>query len=166
MYNPVNSSSTFENELPGDTTYGANTSVGFRWGYLTLQGTGYYRNTNPGTTAHLQGTKKSYDSWGFAEQTGYYIVPGKWEIAQRISGVAWGAPEIPTAPRGSQETYWFSGPDLFSYHKITEFTGGLNYYLFNHNAKIELQYSYLAGKDFHDKGFGANRIWLQSQVQF
>jgi hypothetical protein len=166
MYNPVNSSSTFENELPGDTTYGANGSAGFRWGYLTLQGTGYYRHTNPGTAAHLQGTKKSYDSWGYAEQVGYYIIPGQWEIAQRISGVAWGAPEIPTAPPGGHETYWFSGPDLFSYHKITEFSGGLNYYIFNHNAKIELEYSYLAGKDFRDRGFGANRIWLQSQLQF
>ena len=126
MYNPVNSASTFENELPGDTTYGANTSVGFRLGYLTLQGTGYYRHTNPGTSAHLQGTTKSYDSWGYAEQAGYYLVPGQWEIAQRISGVAWGAPEIPTAAPGSQETYWFSGPDLFSYNKITEFSGGLN----------------------------------------
>jgi hypothetical protein len=166
MYNPVNSASTFENELPGDTTYGANTSVGFRLGYLTLQGTGYYRHTDPGTQAHLQGTFKNYDSWGWAEQAGYYLVPGQWEIAQRVSGVSWGAPEIPTAAPGSQETYWFSGPDLFSYHQITEFSGGLNYYYFGHNAKIQLEYSYLAGSDFHNNGFGANRLWVQSQIQF
>ncbi len=166
MYNPVNSASTFENELPGDTTYGANTSVGFRIGYLTLQGTGYYRHTDPGTTARSLGTDNNYDSWGYAEQAGYYLVPGQWEIAQRISGVSWGAPEIPKAAPGSQETYWFSGPDLFSYNKITEFSGGINYYYFGHNAKIELEYSYLAGSDFNDKGFGANRLWIQSQIQF
>jgi hypothetical protein len=166
MYNPVNSVSTFENELPGDTTYGANSSLGFRLGYYTAQATGYYRHTIPGTMAKSLGTTTNYDSWGYAEQMGYYLIPGQWEIAQRISGVSWGSPEIRTAAPGSQETYWFSGPDLFSYNKITEFSGGINYYYFGQNAKIQLEYSYLAGSDFHNNGFGANRLWLQSQIQF
>jgi hypothetical protein len=169
MYNPVNSNSTFENELNGDSTLGANTSIGFRYGYLTLQGTGYYRRTRPGNEARTMGVLDSYDSWGYGEQAGYYLVPGKWELAQRISGVWWGAGEIPqtgTRAAPSEETYWFSGPDTFSYHRITEYSAGLNYYLYNHNAKIELEYSYLAGSDFHNNGFGANRLWVQSQIQF
>lgn len=166
MYNPVNASSTFENELAGDSTYGANSSIGFRYGYATLQGTGYYRRTNPGNLARTTGVTSSYDSWGYGEQAGYYLVPGTWEIAQRVSGVWWGAPEIPTGAPGANETYWFSGPDLFSYHRITEYSVGLNYYLYGHNAKIEAEYSYLAGSDFSNHGFGANRLWLQSQIQF
>lgn len=169
MYNPVNSNSTFENELKGDSTYGANTSIGFRYGYLTLQGTGYYRRTKPGNQARSMGVVNAYDSWGYGEQAGYYLVPGKWELAQRVSGVWWGAGEIPqtgSAAAPSEETYWFSGPDTFPYHRITEYSVGLNYYLFNHNAKIEAEYSYLAGSDFHTNGFGANRLWIQSQIQF
>ena len=166
MYNPVNSNSTFENELVGDSTYGANSSIGFAYGYLTLQGTGYYRRTNPGNLARALGVSSGYDSWGYAEQAGYYIVPGKWELAQRISGVWWGKGEIPPGGPGENETYWFSGPDLFSYHRITEYSAGINYYLYGHNAKIEAEYSYLVGSDLSNHGFGANRFWLQSQVQF
>ena len=55
---------------------------------------------------------------------------------------------------------------MFSYNQITEFSGGLNYYYFGHNAKIEPEYSYLAGRDFNSNGFGANRLWMQSQLQF
>jgi hypothetical protein len=169
MYNPVNSNSTFENELKGDSTFGANTSIGFRYGYLNVQGTGYYRRTEPGNEARAMGVTSSYDSWGYGEQAGYYLVPGKWELAQRVSGVWWGAGEIPqtgTPAAPSKETYWFSGPDTFSYHRITEYSAGLNYYLYNNNAKIELEYSYLAGSDFHNNGFGASRLWVQSQIQF
>jgi hypothetical protein len=169
MYNPVNSNSTFENELAGDSTYGGNASVGFRWGYFTAQGTGYYRRTQPGNEARAQGVTTQYNSWGYGEQTGYYLVPGKWEIAQRVSGIWWGAGEIPqsgTVANPSSETYWFSGPDTFSYNRITEYSAGLNYYIYGHNAKIEAEYSYLAGTDFHSNGFGANRFWLQSQLQF
>ncbi|HTT74768.1 MAG TPA: hypothetical protein VMF50_02175 [Candidatus Binataceae bacterium] len=169
MYNPVNSNSTFENEMVGDSTYGGNASVGFRWGYFTAQGTGYYRRTQPGNEARAFGVTTGYNSWGYAEQTGYYLVPGKWEIAQRISGIWWGQGEIPqsgTPANPSYETYWFSGPDDFSYNRLTEYTAGLNYYLYGHNAKIEFEYSYLAGKDFNSNGFGASRLWIQSQLQF
>lgn len=169
MYNPVNSNSTFENEMNGDSTYGGNASVGFRWGYFTAQGTGYYRRTQPGNEARSFGVTTGYNSWGYGEQAGYYLVPGKWELAQRVSGIWWGAGEIPqtgTPSNPSSETYWFSGPDTFSYNRITEYSVGLNYYLHGHNAKVEAEYSYLAGSDFHSNGFGANRLWIQSQLQF
>ena len=47
-----------------------------------------------------------------------------------------------------------------------EYSTGINYYLYGHNAKIEAEYAYLVGSDFSNYGFGANRFWLQSQVQF
>lgn len=158
MYNPVEYASNFENEQPGDKVYGTTGSINFRYQYFTFQGSGYYRHTNP--HVGLSG----YDSWGFGEQSGYYLVPGTWEVAQRISGVWWGKGEIPTT--GGSETSWFSGPADFSYRKVLEYSLGLNYYLFGHNAKIQAAYSYLAGEGFNGRGFGANRLWLQSQIMF
>lgn len=103
-------------------------------------------------------------SWGFGEQAGYYLVPATWELAERVSGVWWGKGEIPAT--GGSEGVWYSGPGDFSYHKITEYSLGINYYLYGHNAKIQAAYSYLAGSSFSHAGFGANRLWLQSQVMF
>ncbi len=159
MYNPVDYSSEFENELSGDRTYGATSSLNFRYKYFTFQGSGYYRRT-------LQtGKNPSYDSWGYGEQAGLYIIPAKWELAERISGVWWGEPEIPAT--GDNQLVWFDGPTNFSYHRITEYSLGLNYYLHGHNAKVQLAYSYLAGMGFPSRsGFGANRLWLQSQLMF
>lgn len=158
MYNPVEYASNFENEQPGDKTYGATSSINFRYRYFTFQGSGYYRRTTP----HVG--LSSYDSWGYGEQAGYYLVPGRWELAERVSGVWWGKGEIPTT--GGSETSWFSGPDNFPYQKITEYSLGLNYYIFGHSAKIQAAYSYLAGQGFNNRGFGANRVWLQSQIMF
>jgi hypothetical protein len=158
MYNPVEYNSTFQNEVSGDKTYGSTASILFRYRYLSFQGTGYYRRT----IQHL--SLPSYDSWGFGEQAGYYLVPAQWEIAERITGVWWGAGEIPST--GGSENTWFSGPGDFSYHSVTEYSVGLNYYLYGHNAKIQAAYSYLAGQSFNDAGFGANRVWLQSQIMF
>jgi len=159
MYNPVDYASGFENERPGDRTYGATPSILFRYGFLSFQGTGYYRRT-------LQAADggPSYDSWGYGEQTGYYIVPGKLELAERVTGVWWGQPEI--SETGGNQNNWFSGPTNFPYHRITEYTAGLNYYLFGHNAKIQADYSYLAGSGFDDHGFGANRLEIQTQLMF
>ena len=159
MYNPVDYSSGFENETSGDRTYGATSSINFRYNYFSFQGSGYYRRT-------LQtGGAPSYDSWGYGEQAGYYIIPGAWELAERISGVWWGEGEIPAT--GGNQTTWFDGPTNFSYHKMTEYSLGLNYYLYGHNAKIQAAYSYLAGTGFHSgSGFGANRLWIQTQLMF
>ncbi len=158
MYNPIEYASTIENELPGDKTFGATSSVLFRYRYLSFQGTGYYRRT-----IQHEGLP-GYDSWGFGEQAGYYIVPATWEIDERVSGVWWGAGEIPST--GGSETNWFSGPGDFSYHSLTEYSLGVNYYLYGHNAKIQAAYSYLAGQSFKDAGFGANRLELQTQIMF
>lgn len=159
MYNPVDYTSGFENETSGDRTYGATASINFRYNYFTFQGSGYYRRT-------LQtGDAPSYDSWGYGEQAGYYIVPGAWELAERISGVWWGEGEIPTT--GGNQVTWFDGPTNFSYHKMTEYSIGLNYYLYGHNAKIQAAYSYMAGTGFPSgSGFGANRLWIQTQLMF
>jgi hypothetical protein len=159
MYNPVDYSSALENELAGDRTYGATSNINFRYNYFSFQGSGYYRRTL--RTGGLSG----YDSWGYGEQAGYYLLPGKIELAERISGIWWGAPEIPKT--GGNDVVWFDGPTNFSYQRMTEFSAGLNLYLHKHNAKIQTAYSYLAGEGFApNSGFGANRLWVQAQLMF
>lgn len=159
MYNPVDYSSGLQNDVAGDRTYGATTSILFRYNYFSLQGSGYYRRTSQ--LSSLPG----YDSWGFGEQAGYYLIPAKLELAERVSGVWWGEGEIPAT--GGNQVVWYDGPTNFSYHRITEYTVGWNYYLHGHNAKVQVAYSYLAGHGFESgSGFGANRLWIQAQLMF
>jgi hypothetical protein len=167
-YNPVESSSGLENLAAGDTTENATSTVGFRHKLFSFQGTGYYRKTNPPTGV-------STNSWGYGEQAGQYLIPKKLELAERISGVNFGAAyspaslttTVPAPPNSSLsvDTTWYDGPG-FSFHRATEDTVGLNYYLHGHNAKIQLQYSYQYGNTFTDAKFSANRVYLQTQLMF
>lgn len=157
-YNPVVSSSAFENVVAGDTTVSATSTAGFRYGFFSLQTTGYFRETKSPL-----GGPPSDNSWGFGQQAGYYLLPGRLEIAERISGVNWGGLHFPLA--GSEANTWFAGPS-FPYHRVNEDSVGLNYYLHGHSAKIQMSYSYLHGNTFSAKTFGAGRIWLQTQLMF
>ncbi len=157
-YNPVNSSSALSNETAGDRTVGATTTLGFRDGWFSLQNTGFYRRT-------LSDVEPNFNAWGYAEQAGYYLVPKRLEIDGRVSGVLWGAPDFLGFTPGTQVNTWYSGPN-FPYHRIVEHSVGLNYYLYGHSAKLQTAYSYLTGNTFTDKGFAANRIWIQAQVMF
>jgi phosphate-selective porin OprO/OprP len=156
-YNPVASDSSFENLAAGDRTANATSTLAFRYMRFTSQSTGYYRKTTPVRAA------PAFNSWGFAQQAGFYILPGKLELAGRVSGVNWGAPNFPGS--GFRVDTWFSGPN-FPYHRIDEDTLGINYYFHGHNAKLQVAYSYLHGNAFDGQKFGANRVWVQSQVMF
>ncbi len=164
-YNPIAYSSGMENLTAGDTTVNATSTIGYRYKLFTLQPTGYYRKTTP-----VSGAKVN-NSWGYSEQAGYYLVPKRFEFAERLSGVNWGAPDydagapIPTAPNLPVDNTWYAGPG-FSYHRIDEDSVGLNYYLHGHNAKIQMSYTYLHGNTFAGRTFSANRVWVQSQIMF
>jgi hypothetical protein len=157
-YNPVNASSGFENVTAGDTTVNGTSTAAYRVGYFSLQTSGYWRRT---TQISGMPTK---NSWGYGEQAGFYLKPNKLELAERISGVNWGAPDNLGASSAVQNT-WFVGPS-FPYHRVTENSLGLNYYLHGHNAKIQADYSYLYGNTFTDKSFGGSRIRIQTQLMF
>lgn len=158
MYNPVEHTSAFQNDLEGDKTYGGTASINYRYGYLSLQLSGYYKK-NEGRNGG-----SSFESHGWQEQAGYYLIPGKLEIAQRIDQVRWGRGQI--AATGGRANQWYAGPANFSFHRLTEYTAGLNYYLYGHKVKTQLAYSYLDGKGFDDGEFEAKRILLQAQVAF
>ncbi len=157
-YNPIASSSQYENVTAGDTTVNANSTLAYRVGTFSLQTTGYWRKTT-----QVSGTPTK-NSWGYGEQAGIYLKPKKLELAERISGVNWGAPDNLSASTAVENT-WFVGPG-FPFHRVTENSIGMNYYMFGHHAKLQADYSYLYGNTFTDKSFGATRIRLQTQLQF
>jgi len=157
-YNPVATPSAFENQSAGDRTVGVNQTVAFRKKFFTLQNTGFYRDTE-------RTGLPSFNSYGFAEQAGYYIVPGRLEIIGRVSGVNWGALDFASATPGSETNTWYSGPN-FAFHRVDEHSVGFNYYVYGHNAKLQTAYSYITGNTFDAKGFTANRVWIQAQIMF
>lgn len=157
-YNPVATPSAFENQSAGDRTVGVNQTVAFRKKFFTLQNTGFYRDTE-------RTGLPSFNSYGFAEQAGYYIIPGHFEIIGRVSGVNWGALDFASTASGSDTNTWYSGPN-FAFHRVDEHSVGFNYYLYGHNAKVQTAYSYMTGNTFDAKGFTANRIWIQAQIMF
>ncbi len=157
-YNPIASSSQYENVTAGDTTVNANSTAAYRAGYFSLQTTGYWRKTTQISGAPTK------NSWGYGEQAGIYLVPKKFELAERISGVNWGAPDNTAVSSGAENT-WFVGPG-FPFHRVAEDSVGLNYYLYGHHAKLQADYSYVHGNTFTDKYFAANRIRIQTQLQF
>ncbi len=141
--NPVDSASAFQNVMPGDRTTNATLDGGFRWQGLTVQGAGYFRYNN------RRAAKGSTD-WGYYGQVGYFIVPEYWELAARVSGVDF------------QEA---NNPDTF-YKKTTEYMVGLNYYLYGHGLKVQLDYSFLDQDPFTGTNRSNNRVRLQTQFLF
>jgi len=157
-YNPVATPSAFENQSAGDRTVGVNQTIAFRKKFFTLQNTGFYRDTE-------RTGLPSFNSYGFAEQAGYYLIPGRFEITGRVSGVNWGAMDFTGSTPGEDTNTWYSGPN-FPFHRVDEHSIGFNYYLYGHNAKMQTAYSYMTGNTFTDKGFTANRVWVQAQIMF
>ena len=141
--NPVDSASQFQNVLPGDKTTNGTLDAGFRWQWFTMQAAGYFRRNNrPGAS--------DSDDWGYYGQVGYFIVPEHWELAARISGV---------------DFQQANNPATF-YKKTTEYMIGLNYYLYGHNLKMQLDYSFLDQDPFLGANQSNNRVRLQTQFLF
>jgi hypothetical protein len=167
MYNPAQNGSRIYNDVPGDNTKGATVSLNFRYQRFTFQGSLYYKRTDARGPNDYNDGHPGFNSDGWQEQAGFYLVPGVLEAAERVDGVTWGyrqtGPVIADLP---SDTQWYAGPDNFGWRHITEYTGDLNYYLHGHNAKAQLQYSYLHGDTFTNQTFSANRVILQTQLAF
>lgn len=162
MYNDVAYASAFQNDQAGDKTFGGTTSLNFRYGFLSFQASAYFKATEANRAALTP--HGAFDSYGWQEQLGYYLLPGKLEIAERVDQVNCGAPQIPFA--GGSESQWYSGPTNFPYKQLTEMTGGINYYFSGHYAKVQGEYSYMPGIGFNGKAFNGQRLLVQTQVQF
>jgi hypothetical protein len=143
-FNPIDEASGFQNVLPGDRTTNVTLDAGFRWDRFTLQGAGYYRRNNLKAAG-----RPDSDDWGYYGQLGYYLVPEHWEIAGRISGVDFNQVNNPTV-----------------LGDVTEYTIGLNYYLYGHNAKIQMDYSFLDNDRFTGTSLSNHQVRVQTQILF
>lgn len=141
--NPVDSGSQFQNVLPGDRTINMTVDGGFRWQGVTVQGAGYFRENN------RRGAVKSQD-WGYYGQVGVFVAPQTWELAARVSGVDFQEANNPAT--------------LFE--ETTEYMIGLNYYLYGHGLKVQLDYSFLDHDPFTGANRSDNRVRLQTQFLF
>ena len=151
-YNPIDGGSGFQNLNAKDSTTNVTLDLGFRWDRLSFQSAGYYRKddyTTPGTP--------DGDNWGYYSQLGFYVVPGKLELAGRISGVEFDTVNALT-----------SSGSAAAFRKTTAYTAGLNYYIHGHNLKLQTDYSFLDNDSFRGQASArdAHRFRLQAQFLF
>ncbi len=143
-FNPIDEVSALQNVVPGDQTTNVTVDAGFRWQLLTLQAAGYYRRND------FKGSgRPAANDWGYYGQIGYYLVPERWELAARISGVDFARLNAPG-----------------TLGDTTAYSLGLNYYLYGHNAKLQGDYSFLDLAPFQGPHRHDNRVRLQAQVLF
>jgi hypothetical protein len=145
-YNPVDGTSSFQNLRKKDSTTNVTLDLGYRWDRFSLQSAGYYRYddfTQPGL-----GTG---NDWGGYTQAGFYLVPEKLEVAGQVSGVKFDKLNV-------------SGV----FQKTTAYTLGLNYYIYSHNLKLQMDYSYLDNTAFKGQKSAPdnNRVRIQTQFAF
>lgn len=149
-FNPVAEDSIFQNVEAGDDTFNLTTDAGFRWQRLTIQAAFYYRHLTNRPVA---------DSFGYYGQAGVYVLKQRLELAARVSGAL-------LASRA-----FLAGLQNVTSGSATEYSGGVNVYLFGHGAKLQTDYSYiqndLFGSALNPAGtVGAHRFRIQTQVLF
>ncbi|HXG18231.1 MAG TPA: porin [Methylomirabilota bacterium] len=143
-FNPVDEASGFQNVLPGDRTTNVTLDGGFRWNRLTIQAAGYYRHNNVKAAG-----RPDNDDFGYYGQIGYYLAPERWELAARVSGVEFDHPNNPVVSGDGRE-----------------YTVGLNYYLYGHNVKLQMDYSFLDSHRFVGSNESDHRLRVQTQFLF
>ncbi len=141
-FNPVDQASRFQNVMSGDRTTNVTIDGGFRYQGLSVQAAGYYRRNN------LEALNEIGHDWGYYGQIGYYLTD-KLELAGRVSGVDF---QVANNPRTAGD--------------MREYMGGLNYYLYGHGVKLQVDYSFLDGDPFVGKSTSADRLRVQTQILF
>ncbi len=141
-FNPVEQASRLQNVMPGDRTTNVTIDGGFRYQGFSVQAAGYYRRNN------LEALNEVGHDWGYYGQIGYYLTE-KLEIAGRVSGVDF---QFANNPRTAGD--------------VREYTGGVNYYLYGHHVKLQVDYSFLDGEPFVEGSTSADRLRVQTQILF
>ncbi len=120
--------------------------LGSKYKGFSFQGEFYFRDNRP------RG-ENSYQDVGYYAQAGY-LFKKRFEIAGRLSQVFFGG-------QGSNNL-----PGARPNNK-NEFTGGFNYYIFQHDLKVQTDYSYLTTQTANNYGATADhRLRLQLQAWF
>ena len=141
-FNPVEQASRLQNVMPGDRTTNVTIDGGFRYQGFSVQAAGYYRRNN------LEALNEVGHDWGYYGQIGYYLTE-KLEIAGRVSGVDF---QFANNPRTAGD--------------VREYTGGVNYYLYGHHVKLQVDYSFLDGEPFVEGSTSADLLRVQTQILF
>ncbi|MFH0799487.1 MAG: porin [Pseudomonadota bacterium] len=100
--------------------------AGVRWGGFAFTSEGYYRKTKITTIGTAVWARPRLTDIGYYAAAGYYVLPKKLEIA------------------GQTGQIFRQGPANDSW----QFGGGLNYYVFDNNLKLQLAYTFT--NDFND----------------
>ncbi len=109
--------------------------VGFRWGGFSLTTEGYYRKTKMTSIGTAIWARPNLTDIGYYAAAGYYVLPKKLEIAGQAGQII------------------RQGPDNDSW----QFGGGVNYYVFDNNLKLQAAYTLTV--DFDDvTGTRSNKI--------
>lgn len=143
-FNPVDTNSSLQNTIAGMDTYNGTLDIGYRYQLFNTEAAFFWRedhrpkNTGPGTS----------DNYGWYWQAGYFLLPKRLEIA------------------GTANQVLFDFPDGSSYKNQTIGSVGLNYYFYDHNFKLQSDYSYITGEDWSHHSLEDNRFRLQGQVYF
>ena len=117
-------------------------TAGFATWALPAQAAGYFRRNN------YEYLNEIGHDWGYYGQLGYYLTD-KLELAARVSGVDF-----------QFANYVRTAGD------VREYTAGLNYYLYGHNVKLQMDYSYLDGDPFLGRATSADQVRVQTQILF
>ncbi|MFH1874672.1 MAG: hypothetical protein ABH859_05750 [Pseudomonadota bacterium] len=106
--------------------------IALRWGGFSLTTEGYWRRTKINAQGAAVWWRPKLDDIGYYAAVGYYIVPKTFEVALQAGQII------------------REGPDNNSH----SFGGGLNWYIFDNNLKMQL--SYIWTEDYDDIWGAAN----------
>ncbi len=137
--NEVDYSSGLQNLTVGDKTTNITADIGFRYMYSSFQSAYYSRINKPSSQS-----VDSYGDHGYYIQSGYYLIPGTFEIAARLSKT-----------------------DFAKYDDNNEYSVGLNYYRVGHDLKVQFDYSFIKiNSKTGISNSDINRVRLQTQLSF
>lgn len=130
----------------------AGLELGAKYRGFSLQSELFYRNNNPAGV-------KDYDDLGYYAQAGY-LFKEKFEIAGRVSQEFLGGQGTGSSPRNA------NAPGAKPNNK-GEYTAAFSYYIFQHDLKVQADYSYLTTQTDQSYGtLGDQRVRLQMQAWF
>lgn len=143
-YNPIDSSSSLQNTINKMDTMNGTLDFGYRYQYFSAQASAYIRgNSRPRGTGPATST-----DYGWYVQSGYFLLPERLELGVKANQIA------------------------FDYNDGSPFKNqyvgavGLNYYFYEHNFKLQSDYSHISGYNWIDQPLIDNRIRLQGQIYF
>jgi phosphate-selective porin len=142
-WNPIADASRFQNVLPGDRTMNYTLDGGFRRGRVSAQSALYGRTTKPSSGA------ASFRGAGGYAQTGFHLVPSRWEVAARYGAVEFGSGRVDGVSAA-----------------VREYTVGVNRYLRAHSLKLQADAGAIRHRSFSGVPGIDYRVRLQAQILF